>query len=136
MLVFTHLVGMKHSDRSGHNLPLSGNLPWEGLPAGLPGSSPGPGGGGRSAWLPPEPSESPPTAASRWLLPPPKTPPWPGSAVNKQQQKQKKKSQTLNNVYTPLRIPAEQKRREASLSLLVKGAGDFFRSLLSQTGLI
>lgn len=64
-------------------MPLSGNLPWEGLPAGQQGNSPAPGGGGRSAWLPPGPSESPPTAASRWLFLPPEIPPWPGSAVNK-----------------------------------------------------
>ena len=62
-------------------------LPWGGPPAGQPGSSPGPDGGGRSAWPPPEPGESPPAAASRWLPPPPGTPPWLGSATN-----QKKKS--------------------------------------------
>lgn len=107
MLVTAHLMGMKHSDRSGQMMPESGNLPWVGLPAGQQGNSPGPGGGGRSAWPPPGPSESPPAAASRWLLPPPETPPWLGSAVNKEK---KPKTKTLNNVYTSRHIPAEQRR--------------------------
>lgn len=50
-------------------------LPWGGRPAARPGSSPGPGGAGRSAWPPPGPGESPPAAASRWLPPPPETQP-------------------------------------------------------------
>lgn len=58
-------------------------LPWGGRPAGQPGSSPGPDGAGRSAWPPPGPGESPPTAASHWLPLPPGTPPWLGSAINK-----------------------------------------------------
>lgn len=58
-------------------------LPWGGRPVGQPGSSPGPDGGGRSAWPLPGRGESPPAAASRWLPPPPGTPPWLGSAINK-----------------------------------------------------
>lgn len=50
-------------------------LPWGGPPAGQPGSSPGPGGAGHSAWPPHAPGESPPAAASRWLPLPPGTPP-------------------------------------------------------------
>lgn len=56
-------------------------VPWAGRPAGQLGSSPGPGGAGRSAWPPRGPGESPPAAASHWLPPPPGTLPLPGSAA-------------------------------------------------------
>lgn len=54
-----------------------------GQPAGQPGSFPGRCDGDRSAWLPHEPSESPPAAASHLLLLSPEISPWPGSARTK-----------------------------------------------------